>query len=592
VEGTPFGRYRLVELLGHGGTGEVWRAFDTATDRVVALKVLPANFAEDQRFRERFRREATAAAGLVEPHVIPIYDFGEIEGRLFVNMRLIQGRDLRSLLGRGSLAPNRAVGITGQIAAALQAAHQIGLVHGDVRPSNILVADDDVADDDVAYLIDFGIARVAAETEPAGAGASISAWAYMAPERFQKGTVDARADIYALACVLHECLTGQPPFAGDTLEQIAFAHMRQPPPRPSELRDGIPAAMDHVVAAGLAKDPEQRYATTEDLAHAALAALPTVVRQTSRSTPSATRVRVAATPPEQPARADMAQGDASTTSGGGSVTSSEDTAKATEIEESIPDASVLQDIHTAAKVSMGAAPPPASAGNGRPGESGSTLEATPSTEQFVSQRQDRRNKVAAGAGALLLVVVGIAVVVIVLGNRPPSGAGSASSTSTTNVTGPSPPASPMTTESTTPSISPPDRLRAMLPTDLRCKVDTGRFADAPVSIAQAVCPYGGPDLIRYWLFADKDTMYRSFNKLNKGLAETFVACPGMREGPQDWQNAADPQQSGKVTCSAFPSPVNFIRWTIDSQLVMGSIGGEHYGQTSDQLLQWWRAHYE
>src|ERR1700730_17175280 len=124
MEGTPFGRYRLVELLGRGGMGEVWRGYDTAIHRVVALKVLPPNFADDQVFQERFRREARAAAGLDEPHVVPIHDFGEIEGRLFVSMRLIKGRDLQTVLADGPLAPEVAGRIIEQIAQALQAAHE------------------------------------------------------------------------------------------------------------------------------------------------------------------------------------------------------------------------------------------------------------------------------------------------------------------------------------------------------------------------------------------------------------------------------------------------------------------------------------
>ncbi len=264
VEGTPFGRYRLVELLGRGGMGEVWRAYDTAMDRVVALKVLLPNVAEDPVYEERFRREAHAAAGLDEPHVVPIYDFGEIDGRLYVTMRLIKGRDLGTVLAEGPLEPARAIWIIEQIASALHAAHEIGLIHRDVKPSNILVAKDDFA-----YLIDFGIARAVGETGLTTAGAAIGTWAYMSPERLDTGHADARADIYALACVLYEALTGQRPYPGESLEQQIVGHLTTPPPRPSVRQPGVPQPLDAVIAKGMAKDPDQRYATTVELARAA-----------------------------------------------------------------------------------------------------------------------------------------------------------------------------------------------------------------------------------------------------------------------------------------------------------------------------------
>lgn len=269
MEGTPFGRYQLVEVLGRGGMGEVWRAFDTITERTVAVKVLPAHLAGDEGFQKRFLREAKAAASLNEPHVVPIYDFGEVDGRLFVAMRLVDGHDLQTLLAHGPLSPERAVTIIEQVAAALQAAHGIGLVHRDVKPSNILVGDDDFA-----YLIDFGIARVAGETGLTSTGMTLGTWPYMAPERFRTGTADARADVYALTCVLYQALTGQQPFPGEGLEQIATGHMFDPPPRPSAIQSGVPAAMDNVIATGMAKDPDERCATTRALAQAARAALP------------------------------------------------------------------------------------------------------------------------------------------------------------------------------------------------------------------------------------------------------------------------------------------------------------------------------
>ena len=269
VDGAPFGRYRLIELLGRGGMGEVWRAHDTLIGREVALKVLPAHYADDPNYRERFRREALKAASLNQRHVIAIYDVGEVDGRLFVTMPVIEGHDLQTVLEAGPLSPQRAVAIIEQMAKALHAAHKIGLVHRDVKPSNILLDEDDFA-----YLIDFGIARAEGETGLTSTGLTPGTPSYVAPERFRSGEVAPSSDTYALACVLYQCLTGQLPFPGTTFEQIVVAHLMDAPPKPSASDPArIPASMDEVIATGLAKDPDQRYATTEDLARAARAAL-------------------------------------------------------------------------------------------------------------------------------------------------------------------------------------------------------------------------------------------------------------------------------------------------------------------------------
>jgi serine/threonine protein kinase len=292
VQGTPFGRYQLIELLGRGGMGEVWRAHDTAIDRMVAIKTLLPHFAQDKTFEQRFRREARVAARLDDPHVVPIYDVGEIDSRLFVAMRLVTGDDLQTLINHGPLDPGRAVHIIEHVASALHAAHKVGLVHRDVKPSNVLIAEDDFA-----YLIDFGIARAAGETGLTSTGATIGTWSYMAPERFSSGEIEPSSDIYALACVLYQSLTGQLPFPGTTLEQVAMAHMTTPPPKPSARRRFIPTAMDDVIAAGLAKDPSQRYPAARDLAQSARAALTTPVRHTmSRTSLLATQPAVAALP--------------------------------------------------------------------------------------------------------------------------------------------------------------------------------------------------------------------------------------------------------------------------------------------------------
>ena len=274
LHGTSFGKYRLIELLGRGGMGEVWRAHDTAIDRTVAIKILSAQVSQDPVFQQRFRREAFAAARLNSPHVVPIHTHGETNGRLFVDMRLIEGSDLQSVLSRGPLPPERAVRIIEQIAKALHAAHRVGLLHRDVKPSNVLLDDDDFA-----YLIDFGIARAAGERGLTMAGEVVGTYHYMAPERFTAGqapggqfdspTVDARSDVYSLACVLYECLTAEHPFPGDSLEQQITSHLATPPPRPSNTNPGLPAAFDEVIAKGMAKNPADRYNTAIELAQAA-----------------------------------------------------------------------------------------------------------------------------------------------------------------------------------------------------------------------------------------------------------------------------------------------------------------------------------
>src|SRR5690606_1141123 len=214
VEATPFGHYQLQELIGRGGMGEVYRAYDTRTDRVVALKVLPVHLAQDETYQQRFRRESQAVAGLNDPHVVPIHGFGEIDGRLYLDMRLIEGRNLGTVLNdKEPLDPRFAVSVVEQVAQALDSAHEAGLVHRDIKPSNILITDRDFV-----YLIDFGLARTAGSAGLTTAGSTLGTLAYMAPERFENGDVDRHADIYALTCVLYECLTGKRPYPGDTYE--------------------------------------------------------------------------------------------------------------------------------------------------------------------------------------------------------------------------------------------------------------------------------------------------------------------------------------------------------------------------------------
>jgi serine/threonine-protein kinase len=280
-----FGPYRLDELIGRGGMGEVYRAYDTRKERVVALKRLPPGLAGDGDFQARFRREARIAAQLREPHIIPIHDYGEIDGQLFIDMRLVEGVDLASVLEQfGPLHPVRAVEIVTQIASALDAAHTEGLQHRDIKPSNVLLAGGG-PDRDYVYLIDFGIVHAANATSLTAVGTTIGTLDYMAPERFLTGHGDHRVDIYALGGVLHTMLTGSIPFPGEDGPAQMYAHVHTPPPSPSEQRPELPVGLDAVVATALAKTPEDRYPSAGALADAARTALTTPTRNaTARPT--------------------------------------------------------------------------------------------------------------------------------------------------------------------------------------------------------------------------------------------------------------------------------------------------------------------
>ncbi len=269
-EGSQFGPYHLLRLLGRGGMGEVYEAEDTRKGRVVALKLISQEFSGNSEFRARMQREAGAAGRLTEPHVVPIHDYGEIAGKLYLEMRLIDGTGLSTVLQRsGALSPPRAVAIVRQIAAALDAAHSSGVTHRDVKPENILVTNDDFA-----YLVDFGIAHAVSDPGLTQTGTAMGTYNYMAPERFSSDGVTYRADIYSLGCVLVECLTGSPPYGGGTIERVIAAHLTEPPPRPSQLRPGrVPPSLDLVIARAMAKNPGDRYNSAGDLALAAHDAL-------------------------------------------------------------------------------------------------------------------------------------------------------------------------------------------------------------------------------------------------------------------------------------------------------------------------------
>lgn len=266
--GMTFGKYNLTRLLGKGGGGAVYEAFDTGKQRTVAVKILADELSTNPTFRTRFQRESQAAAILQEPHVIPIHDWGEIDGSLYIEMRLVQGQTLLELIANGPLTPARAVAIISQVAAALDAAHAEGLIHRDIKPQNIIVTAADFV-----YLVDFGIAEGRGDPRLTTVGTQIGTLNYMAPERLRNEVATPAVDVYSLACVLYESLTADAPFAGDSLEHVVAAHLALPPPRPTAANPRIPTALDNVVARGMAKHPDDRYGSAGALARAAQRAL-------------------------------------------------------------------------------------------------------------------------------------------------------------------------------------------------------------------------------------------------------------------------------------------------------------------------------
>jgi YVTN family beta-propeller protein len=266
--GTELGGYLIESLVGRGGMGVVYLAQDLRLERKVALKLLPPELSADESFRDRFLRESRIAASLDHRSIVPIYDAGEIEGVLFIAMRYVEGTDLRTLLRRhGRLEPPRALAIAAQVASALDAAHARGLVHRDVKPANILVAEEAGSEEgDHVYLSDFGLTKATGSgTRLTTTGQLVGTIDYVPPEQITGGEVDGRGDQYALTCVLYECLTGEPPYPRDSEVAVLWAHVQDEPPRATDRDDGLPEGLDAVLARGIAKTPADRYSTCREL---------------------------------------------------------------------------------------------------------------------------------------------------------------------------------------------------------------------------------------------------------------------------------------------------------------------------------------
>jgi CheY-like chemotaxis protein len=271
--GSNFAGHRVDAVAGRGGMGIVYRATDLMLGRRVALKLMAPGLAADPLYRARFLSECRLAASIDHPHAVDVFHAGESGGLLYVTMRFIDGTDLRAILrGERRLEPERAVRFVAHVAGALDDAHRRGLVHRDVKPGNVLVAWRD--EEEHAYLADFGLSKErAGASDLTGTGLAIGTADYIAPEQAQGHEVDGRADTYALACVLYQCLAGAVPYENDSDLEKVWAHVHEPPPNLLDVRPDLPSELARVLEAAMAKDPGDRPASSGQFARAALTAM-------------------------------------------------------------------------------------------------------------------------------------------------------------------------------------------------------------------------------------------------------------------------------------------------------------------------------
>lgn len=550
--GSRVGRYLLKRMLGHGTTGEVYEAFDTHKDRVAALKLLAPALGGNPAFREWMQREALLVGQVQEPHVVPIRDYGELDGQVFIDMPLVEGSDLAAVLKRnGVLPPPRAVNVVWQAASALDAAHSAGVIHRGVKPRNILLTGDDFV-----YLVDFGLARApgadAADAENAGAR-----WKYAAPELFSGEDFGPAVDVYALACVLYQCLTGSPPYRADSFTMLSNAHQTKPIPRPSLAGTTIPVAFDQVVATGMAKDPRERYSSAAELATAAYQALsapdqhrtlqiyeasqqstPPLMQQAQPSTPAAATEGVPAEPP-QPAEASEAS-EATT--------------------------------HAVAES-------PSPSGPDQPAPTADDDRLT-SPHRAGLQHDPGKRKLLLRIAAALLLVIGL---ITWMTHR--SGSDDSTADTATSAAGASEP---------TTTVSPAEakaRLLKLLPSGYPPNTCTSTTPTGG-AIAEMTCgrnvDVDGPPTATYSLFPDTAVLRQSFGDTVD--ATNVVTCPGRIQSPGAWHRTATPDKTaGTLLCGIRQgSPV--LVWTNDANLVIGSLRTERNTSTLEQFYTWWSSH--
>jgi serine/threonine protein kinase len=589
--GSMFGPYHLKRLLGRGGMGEVYEAEHTVKEWTVAVKVMTAEFSRDPVFRERMRREARTAGRLQEPHVVPIHDYGEIDGQMFMEMHLIEGTDLDSMLNRfGPLTAPRAVAIITQVASALDAAHAAGVMHRDIKPPNILVTRDDFT-----YLVDFGIASATTDEKLTQLGTAVGTWKYMAPERFSNGEVTYRADIYALACVLHECLTGTPPYRAGTAGELVRAHTSDPIPQASAVRSGIPKAFDSVIARGMAKKPEDRYASAGDLALAAHEALSNpdqdhadnILRRSQEAT-LASDIKVGP-PPTAPATAQPQVNTPPTPYPRPGPSSGPMPPPAQTPRPWAPESGPVP---TPSQPVSGPQYYQGSSGNWAGAPPGTPPPGGPTPWSLGQQPPPKPKRspwpIVVGASALVVVLVLAAVGIYVAtqdeDNPQPHPTASSTPTPTTTRTSPK-------TSTTTPAGDLDGQLLGLVPLGYPSGVCTATtpkpntiWADAlaMVECEQNINP-GGPSRAVYGLFANPNVLKDAFDADIKLLQ--MATCPAGTKNPEPWQHPNAPNVDvGMVACGTYNNHPNMV-WSNQVKLLLCDVLGDP--PSIEDMHTWW-----
>jgi serine/threonine-protein kinase len=544
--GETFARYRITGILGRGGMSVVYSAEHLQLGRTVALKVLSQALARDETFRERFTRESQLAASLDHPSIIPIYDAGEYEGLLYIAMRYVEGCDLGTLIEQeGPLSLGQTLFYVEQVASALDQAHEQGLIHRDVKPANVLIA----RPSDRAFLTDFGIVKQMSThglTKPAY---FLGTYEYSAPEQIEGKQVDRRTDVYALGCILYECLSAEPPFKGDTEGALIRQHLTEAPPRLATRRPDIPVAVTDVVATAMAKRKEDRYPTCGDFTRQLRAvALGTTTAGPSPAPARATvHAGAAGTPPEQGAPTSPAPG-AETSLAPAAGTSL--APAATSLAQG-PGSSLAQEAGTPPVEGAGTSVAPATSlaqgdGGEPPGQGPPSDAAAPEPEGTSGPRTIAvtGRRIAAFAAALALLVVGIPLAILALGDDDEKSAGG-------------------TGTSTTISRAAASGLAGIVPHDVfkRCKAAPTRAGAQETVTCSSDALTFFPD-VELSFYKSTPALQAAYDGLRQkeGIAKDFGRCDGVAwNGEGEWKH--DTGKTGGRRFCVFQNNQAVIYWS-------------------------------